>query len=200
MTLACYRLEPMAREDAPPVPTDAAAFADLVTRIAGGDRAAEADVCRRFAERIRHYGLRHLRDADHARELVQMVLVAVLEALRAGRVADPARLDRFVLGTCRHLALRIRDADARAEPTDVAALPIAAEALEPTGLDAEALFRCMNRLDVRARTVLQMTFYRDRETAEIAAVLDTSPGNVRVVRHRALADLRRCLEHPAEAR
>src|SRR5688572_5444185 len=68
--------------------------AELVRRImaGGGDaRAAEAELCRRFAPRVRLYGLRHLRSEDRARDLVQSVLLAVLEAVRAGRVEDPDR-------------------------------------------------------------------------------------------------------------
>ena len=56
--------------------------ADLAPRIAGGDREAEAEMCRRMAPRIRLYGLRHLRSAPAADDLVQQVLLTVLEALR----------------------------------------------------------------------------------------------------------------------
>ncbi len=52
-------------------------------------RAAEAELCRRFAPRIRLYGLRHLRDQDRARDLVQAVLLAALRrCLDAPREAD----------------------------------------------------------------------------------------------------------------
>jgi DNA-directed RNA polymerase specialized sigma24 family protein len=78
--------------------------------------AAETELCRRFATRIRLYGLRHLRDSDRARDLVQAVLVGVLVAAREGRVSDPERVDRFVLGTCRNVAVRMRETDARTEP------------------------------------------------------------------------------------
>jgi len=59
--------------------------AELVRRIAAraeGSRAAEEALCRRFATRVRLYGLRHLRDEDRARDLVQAVLLAVIEAAR----------------------------------------------------------------------------------------------------------------------
>ena len=73
--------------------------------------AAEAELCRRFAPRIRLYGLRHLRDEERARDLVQAVLLAVLQAARAGRIADPERVDRFMLGTSRNVAQRMRESD-----------------------------------------------------------------------------------------
>jgi DNA-directed RNA polymerase specialized sigma24 family protein len=39
-----------------------------------------------------------------------------------------------------------------------------------------------------------MTFYDERPAEEIAAALETSAGNVRVLRHRALLALRACVE------
>src|SRR5262249_59851450 len=75
--------------------------ADLASRIADGDRAAEAELCRRMGPRIRLYGLRHLRSSSAADDLVQHVLLKVLEALRSDRLREPDKLARFVLGTCR---------------------------------------------------------------------------------------------------
>lgn len=174
--------------------------AELAGRIAGPEAAlrvaAEAEVCRRYAPRIRGYGQKHLRDPEGARDLVQAVLVAVLEALRAGRVERSEQLDRYVLGTCRHIADRIRRADGRAAPTDPAQLALDPDLLspEPAGVEFAGLVRCMGELDTRARTVLHLSFGRERKADEIAAVLEMTAVNVRVVRHRALAQLRRCLE------
>src|SRR5690348_15564737 len=55
--------------------------ADLVTLIrSGGDtgRQAERALCQRYGRRIFLYGVRHLRDEDEARELIQQVLVVAL--------------------------------------------------------------------------------------------------------------------------
>lgn len=173
---------------------DGLADEELVPRIAaGGDagRAAEALLCRRFAPRIRLYGLRHLRDADRAAELVQLVLLAVLQAARAGRIDDPARLDRYVLGTCRHVAMRVRAGDRKADTgvdlDELAGAP-------PPPVELGALVRCLGGLELRARQIVLLTFQHDRSADEIAAELTLTAGNVRVVRHRALAALRRCLD------
>jgi len=64
----------------------------------------EAGICKRFAGRIRAYRLRHLRDERAARDLVQQVLLATIEALRQARVGSPERIDAFVLGTARNIA------------------------------------------------------------------------------------------------
>src|SRR5262245_66133835 len=79
---------------------------ELVQRIGtGNDRDAEAELFRRMAPRIRLYGLRHLRDAHAAEDLTQQVILTALEALREGRLREPAKLASFVLGICRMTVL-----------------------------------------------------------------------------------------------
>jgi RNA polymerase sigma-70 factor (ECF subfamily) len=164
---------------------------ELVRRIAAGSedaRTAEAELCRRFAPRARLYGLRHLRDEDRARDLAQAVLLGLLEAVRGGRVRNPDQVDRFVLGTCRHVASRMREIDARAEPVD--ALQIDVLTFTPSRdetIDTPALVRCLAALDPRARAVVEMSFSEEISAHEIAAVLETTAGNVRVLRHRAVS-------------
>jgi RNA polymerase sigma-70 factor (ECF subfamily) len=55
----------------------------------GSDR--ESELCRKYAGRIRGYGLRHLGDQAAAEDLVQHVLLIVLRALREDRAGGPAR-------------------------------------------------------------------------------------------------------------
>ena len=177
-----------------------ASDADLLRAIAARDaaaRTAEAELCRRFAPRIRLYGLRHLRDEDRARDLVQAVLLAVLQAARAGRIEDPERVDRFMLGTSRNLAQRMREGDRRMDG-DAALDSIAAETADDARVDVAALIRCVAALDQRSRSVVMLSFNEERPADEIAAVLSISSGNVRVLRHRAIAALRRCLDTPKE--
>jgi len=180
---------------------DAASDAELVRRGAGAGedgRIVEAELCRRFAPRVRLYGLRHLRDEDRARDLVQAVLLALVEAVRAARIAEPEHVDRFVLGTCRNVVARIRDGDARAILRDPAEMEIPGATPTFDRLDAAALYRCMMKLDLRSRVVVQMCFHDDASADEIGAQLGTTAGNVRVLRHRAIAQLRRCLDRIEE--
>jgi len=177
------------------------ADAELLRAIAGGSEGAataEAELCRRFAPRIRLYGLRHLRDEERAGDLVQAVLLAVLQAARAGRIADPERVDRFMLGTSRNVCLRMREVESRSAG-DAALAEIAAPDPDHERIDAAALLRCMAALDDRARQVVMLSFNEERPSDEIAARLALSAANVRVVRHRAIAALRRCLDGRQEA-
>lgn len=191
----------------PPPADDARSIDDgdgavLVALIgAGGPRAADAEaaLCRRYATRIRHYGERHLRDRDAVSDLIQIVLLGVLEAARAGRVRESEHLERFILGVCRNTAIRLRQRSERARPTDgetLAALLVTLEE-EPTGIDARSLSRCLERLEPRARQVITLAFREERPADEIAAALGITAGNARVIRHRALRALHDCLDRAA---
>ena len=156
--------------------------------IAGGDREAETALCARFAPRVRLYGLKHLRDDERARDLVQTVLLAVLEAARQQRITS--QLDRFVLGTCRNTAARVRQKSAPLASDDA----VNALSVPATRVELGSLFQCVGALDERGRTVLMMSFVEECNAHEIGERLAISAGNVRVLRHRALLSVRRCLD------
>jgi len=170
---------------------------ELVRRVtAGGEgrAAAEAALCARFAPRVRLYGLRHLGDEDRARDLVQAVLMALIEAARAGRVDEPELVARFVLGVARNTASRMREGAARAVSVDHEVLARLPAPVEPERVDVRALLGSLETLDERARQVVWLSFHAERSADEIAGALRTTAGNVRVLRHRAIAALRRCLD------
>lgn len=164
----------------------------------GDAHSSEDALCREFGPRAYLYGRRHLRDDERARDLAQAVMIAVIEAVRAGRVEDPALIDRYVLGTCRNIALRMRKADSRAEPTDTAALDVMSQtwavAPDVEHVDTGALTRCLAGLDERSRTVVFLSFNEGKSADDIAATVASTPGNVRVLRHRAIMQLRSCLD------
>ena len=167
----------------------------LVRRIQAGDREAEAELFRRMAPRIRLYGLRHLRDNYAADDLTQQVLITTLESLRAGRLREPEKLAAFVLGTCRVTVLELYRTSQRRErllerfgpdltTSTVFSVPV---------LDRDQLERCVQSLKERERTVVMMTFYDEQTGAEVANFLGISETNVRVIRHRAIHQLRSCM-------
>jgi len=170
--------------------------AELVLQIgSGGGREAEAELFRRMASRIRLYGLRHLRDEQAAEDLTQQVMITTLEALRAGRLREPERLASFVLGTCRMTVLDMRRGAQRKERL---LEQFGADLLAPVQpslpqLDYEQLTRCVQSLKERERTVVVMTFYDEQTGTDVARLLGVSEANVRVIRHRAIHQLRECM-------
>jgi RNA polymerase sigma-70 factor (ECF subfamily) len=159
----------------------------------------ERALCEKFAGRIHAYGLRHLRDRPAAQDLVQHVLLSVLQALRAGRVEDLTRIDAYVLGTCRNVVMDMRRGDARQRrlaQESSAGLP---ERYEPSlpQIDRARLADCLHRLEARERAVILATFLEDHDADEIGHTLNVTAGNVRMIRHRALAHLLGCVEGEA---
>jgi RNA polymerase sigma-70 factor (ECF subfamily) len=156
----------------------------------------DSAIWRRYAARIWTFGLLRLRDAASADDLVQQVMVAVLEALREGRVEDPERLDSYVFGTCRNMVMHTWRARRRGKRIAEQAAALPSETWQPPSAlqDRQRLERCLDGLEPRDRSVVLATFVEDRGADEIGESMGLSPGNVRVIRHRALAKLQDCLQ------
>ena len=173
--------------------------AALVRRIAaaapGRDTAAESEVCRRFAPRIRLFGLRHLRGEAAAADLMQEALLIALQRLRVASLREPGRLASYVLGIARQCMLDWRRNTARRErilesfPLDLP--PLSEEPAEP--IDDGRLRHCLGGLSERERAVLLLTFYDNCSADAVAVELGLSGANVRVIRHRGLQRLRDCM-------
>ena len=171
----------------------------LARRIAGAgaepDAAAEAELYRRLAPRVRLYGLRHLRDRQAAADLAQQVLLMTLERLRAGEVREPERIASFVLGASRMSVIEMRRGERRRSELleHYGGVEEAFEAPEPAALDPGRLAGCLEGLSERERSVVVMSFFAEKPAEEVGAELGITGGNVRVIRHRALGRLRECM-------
>lgn len=170
--------------------------AELARHIGSGSHPEEeAELFRRMAPRARLYGLRHLRDEHAAEDLTQQVLITTIEALRAGRLRDTEKLASFVLGTCRMIVLDWRRSAQRKERLFAQfgrELPAVVQPPMPR-MDRERLAGCVQDLKERERTVIVMAFFDEQTSADVAGFLGISEANVRVIRHRAIRQLRECL-------
>ena len=136
-----------------------------------------------------------MRDEHASQDLAQQVLITTLEALRAGRLREPEKLASFVLGTCRMTVLDVRRGAQRKQRLLEQFGPDLLAPVQPSmpRLDHERLTRCMQNLKERERTVIVMTFYDEQTGADVASLLGVSEANVRVIRHRAINQLRDCM-------
>jgi RNA polymerase sigma-70 factor (ECF subfamily) len=157
--------------------------------------AAESELYRRFAPRVRLYGLRHLRDEDAARDLVQQVMLLTIEKLRGGSVRDVDQIASFVLGVSRTMAKDLRRLEWRREKLREAFLvpDVVQASVGDATLDVDRLETCLARLAERERMVVLLTFYAERTASEVGKELGVKEGNVRVIRHRAVERLRTCM-------
>jgi RNA polymerase sigma-70 factor (ECF subfamily) len=169
--------------------------AELVRQIGAGDNEAETELFRRMAPRIRLYGLRHLRDEHASDDLTQQVLMTTLKALRAGRLREPEKLASFVLGTCRMTVLDLRRSALRKDRLleQFGADLVPQVQPETPQLDHDQLTQCVQSLKERERAVVVMSFYDEQCSADVGRFLGISEANVRVIRHRAIHQLRDCL-------
>ena len=177
------------------------AFADgSLARAVAGTKAgqavdAESELYRRFAPRVRLYGLKHLRDRGAADDLAQQVMLIVIERLRAGEVRDPDQVASFVLSTSRMVSVGLRRTATRREQL-LGRFDSRQEAVSPDdwSIDTARIAPCLAAIGERERTILLLTFYAEKSSAEVGQALGMTAGAVRVGRHRALASMRTCLE------
>src|SRR5690606_28386813 len=109
----------------------------------------------------------------------------------------PDQIASFVLGTARLMAHdERRRARRRHELAERVKLEGGVEHVSPAAppLDLERLQRCLEHLGERERTVILLSFCAEQTAPEIAASVAVSAGNVRVIRHRAIAQLKQCME------
>jgi RNA polymerase sigma-70 factor (ECF subfamily) len=180
----------------PAAATDEELANHISSRPPGEARDAEAELYRRLAPRARLWALRHLRNEHAAADLVQQALLLTIERLRADEVREPGRLGAFVLGSCRMIVRQgMRRAARTARLLDEYARTFeVSETLSDAPLDRDRLVECLARLAERERSLLVLTFFVERTADEIATELSLSAANVRVIRHRALARLRGCMQ------
>jgi RNA polymerase sigma-70 factor (ECF subfamily) len=154
----------------------------------------KTELYRRFAPRVRLYGLRHLRDEEAARDLMQQVLLLTIEKLRDGSVRDVDQIGSFILGVSRTMAIDLKRRDRRRER--LRETFVVEPILEPhreLALDVDRLETCLGCLSERERIVVLLTFYAERSARQVGDEMRMTEGNVRVIRHRAIGKLRTCL-------
>ena len=172
---------------------DALTDGSLARAVAGTETveaaAAESELYRRFAPRVRLYGLKHLRDRAAADDLAQQVMLIVIERLRAGEIRDPDQVASFVLGTSRMVAVGLR----RTSSPGAAPWPRIRAAgtwcRSTNRVDVVRIGPCLAAIRERERTILLLSFYAEKSAGEIAESLGMTPGAVSG-RHRALASMR----------
>ena len=174
-------------------------LAQLMPRIALGDRAALRELYDATSAKLFAVCLRILCDREESEDVLQDVYVTIWR--RADRF-DPARASvaAWISTIARNRAidrLRARGPLARAEPIE--ALEIAddqpaADARLAMVDDAARLERCLGELDDRTRTVIRTAFFEGVTYEALAQRMETPLGTVKSWIRRGLARLKGCLE------
>jgi len=173
----------------PADPLSPESLSSLVVRVVRGEAAAEEQIVELFQRRIYVMMLARTREGETARDLAQETLMAVLTAVRAGRVREPERLGAFVLGTARNIASNYL----RARWLSPAEVPITPEvaSIDPHR-DIEAadrvavVRRALASFDPIDRAILSLTLFEGLKPGEIAPKVGLSPEAVRTRKSRAV--------------
>lgn len=183
---------------------DPADWTGLACRITQGEREAEDELARALHPRIRSIASVRLHGSDAAQDVAQDTILAVIEALRAGRVREPDRLPAFVMGTARNLINnRLRRDTQRAEvlgdpPEDPPPSAVSDEE-NVVRLD-EARRRALVREAIRAlnevdRRILTLTLEQGMTPREIAPIVGLTPGAVCTRKSRAIQEVGDAIRH-----
>lgn len=170
------------------------ALGDLVRRVAGGERSAEAALLARFGRGVRALARRQCRPHDPAAEdIAQDVLIGVLERIRAGAIVDPQALPAYLRVAVVHAASaeyrRRRDRGATV-PVDAVADLDSGQPGPPQRLDSDqlaaALQRLLPELPVRRdREVLRRFYLMEEDKDAVCSDLSIDHGHFHRVVHRA---------------
>jgi RNA polymerase sigma factor (sigma-70 family) len=168
-----------------PDPVD---HANLVSRLAQGDPAAEAALAEQFAPRMRAMMLARTRDAELARDLAQDALIALLQALRQGQLRDHERLPAFAHGIARnivnnHFRTRQREPQSQELLDDMAVINPGDDREEEERLTL--VRRGLADLSASDREILRMTLAEGLKPGEIAEKLGLTAEVVRARKSRA---------------
>ncbi len=164
---------------------------------ASAELPTEHQLIDRFWGRVCVLAARRLRDPNAAEDVAQETMRRVVEAMRAGRVQNPAALPAFVFQTARHICLHSFRSQSREEralnrfsadgtaPDDVPDALIKLISSE----DCVAVRAALDRLPEPERALLLALYFEGIDSASVATSLDVTAGALRVRKHRALGHL-----------
>lgn len=175
----------------------------LIDAAARGDVEAFAELYDAHVQRVYRYFCYWIGDTEEREDLTQQVFLQAWRAI--GRYKRTRAPFRAWLVTIAHnlvvdyyrskkpTATLDRDPPAQDRWSNPEAHLLAAS-------DQESVRRAILRLKPEHQRVLTLRFVEQCEYAEIAQTMGKTEGNIRVIQHRALAELRRLVHHQVHPR
>jgi RNA polymerase sigma-70 factor (ECF subfamily) len=172
---------------------------DLAERIRRGDPAAEETLVESYYGRVYAMVLVRTRNREVARDLAQETMLAVLCALREGRLNNPSGLTGYICATARnrvsyHYRHRKPEvSDLTLESSD-SNLPDPEECFQ-TEERRQLVLRAITHLSRAEQKILRLTLVEGLKSGEIADRLKLKPEVVRKRKSRAIRRLRKALRN-----
>ena len=171
---------------------------ELMSRIAGGDRAALRQLYEATSAKLFGVCLRILSNRDESEDVLQEVYLTIWR--RADRFeAGRASVITWISTIARNRAidrLRARGPLANAQQIDdmeIADGAESAQTLLESAQSGEALGRCLSTLDSRTESVIRTAFFQGVTYEALALRMDTPLGTVKSWVRRGLLKLKECL-------
>lgn len=163
---------------------------ELAGRVRLRDSSAEEELSKHFYPRIMAMAVVRLRDREAAQEIAQEALLAVLVALREGKLREPEKLPGFISGTARNLvnnhfrSLRERPNTVELDPETPSSIDLETEAA--LAEQRQSVRAALELIDPQDRAILLFTLVDGMNPREIAFRVGLSVENVRTRKMRAI--------------
>jgi RNA polymerase sigma factor (sigma-70 family) len=172
--------------------------AEVLGRIAAGEKSAEEELCDRYRPRAVFLLLRRAFGREEvAEDLAQEAMQALIAAIRDERLTDLTRIGAYLFGTCSRLAARWRARQARETSLENMQPASADDDPEEQYIETETRVRLMEAFTYLSRTdreILSQRFAKELSFAQIASNLGITGANARQRARRAVSKLRDRLE------
>lgn len=148
----------------------------------------------RLRSGIRIMAMHDLRDSDLAEEVAQESLARLVQALREGRLQNPAHLGAFTRAIARHVIVDLLRARQRLPATGPTAEPATEEDSLGAMVSAEQAARvraALERLSAGDRQILRLSFFEGLTPQQVAERVGEPSPRVRKRKERALERLRK---------
>ncbi|MGH6990826.1 MAG: RNA polymerase sigma factor [Stellaceae bacterium] len=174
-------------------------MAELLNKIAGGDRQSFAELYRRASPKLFAIAVRICGRRDLAEEVLQESFIAIWRQASGYNPAKGAPMT-WLMTIVRHRAIDQRRrrgnlADATSGSED-AAMALVTTAIDRAdrGAELRALTRCLDQLDATPRRAVMLAYLYGYSHEELATRLDAPSGTIKSWLRRSLERLKRCLD------
>lgn len=172
--------------------------AELVSRIRVGEGAAELSLWERYRSRVRLFLIRRLGAHDEfARDIEQEVFIALVHAVREGRLLEDGNVGAYVYKVSENLVARWREKSKRSTLTGWVDPGMTEDNPETFQIESERRHRLRRLLDAlgpEERRILDLRFGQELSYRQIGEELKLSEDAARQRVCRIIAALRRRLE------
>jgi RNA polymerase sigma-70 factor (ECF subfamily) len=174
----------------------------LLARAQAYDADALTELYRRHADGLFRYIYFRIRDRAAAEDLVGDVFVKAIEDLPGYReIGRPFEAWLYAIARARVIDYYRRQSVRRTAVLNEHLLAAPEEQPDQQLIerdDAQRARAALDHLTEEQQQVVSLRFYVGRSLAEVAALMGKTEGSVKSLQHRALASLRRMLEHEHE--